>query len=220
MSDKPSDESIAEPASAMARGGPGPGEPTPGLASPMETGGVARGRAGITGEKVGRLRSLIDVLEGELPLPYRVEAFRLLARRVLGDIAPPDVQPDELAPSRPAAAIEGEQSQPPGALEGARLDVGPYAAILARPGRTTLKGLVALEIALSQLGITWMTPAEIERLLSERCGVRSIYRTNLSSGLGEARGLVDRRRRGRGFEYRIAAQGRETLRRELALGGE
>lgn len=163
---------------------------------------------------VSRVRTLIDILDAEIPPPYRVELFRLLAPGLVPTAQAPPGQP---SPPLPPPRAVGPAAEP--RLERTRLDLAPYAAILAQPGKNLLKAMVALEVARDQLGIDWMTPAEVERLLAERAGVRSVYRTNLSNALSKAPGMADRRRRGRGYEYRITALGRETLHREAALLG-
>jgi hypothetical protein len=116
---------------------------------------------------------------------------------------------------RDASRLERESVVKPG-----RLDLSLFASILGGSGRMLQKSLVALEVSRSQLGIDWLTPAEIERFLIERGRVRTAYRTNISNALSGARHLVDRRRRGRGYEYRITAPGRELLEREVRLGAD
>lgn len=166
---------------------------------------------------VSRARTLIDIIDAEIPPPYRVELFRILVPGLVTDRRRPTV-----AEGRPtvARADDGAPAvRPEPRLERTRLDLATYAAVLAQPGKNLLKALVALEVARDQLGIDWMTPAEVERLLADRAGVRSVYRTNLSNALSKAPGMADRRRRGRGYEYRITSLGRETLHREAALLG-
>lgn len=184
----------------------------------------ARGRgSGGTGEAptlplppraVSRLQSLIDILDAEIPSDYRVELFRLVAPSLL----PASRLEAPRGEGAPTPAGSEEEDSP--TLARKRLDLAPYAPVLNQPGKNTLKALAALEAGRDQLGIDWMTPAEVERMLVERAGVRSVYRTNLSNALGKAAGLADRRRRGRGYEYRITPTGRESLHRELALAGE
>lgn len=164
---------------------------------------------------VSRVRTLIDILDAEIPPPYRVELFRLLAPGVLPSAGGEPTQPT--GTSRGGRTMQRPGSEP--RLERTRLDLAPYAAVLHQPGKNLLKALVALEVARDQLGIEWMTPAEVERMLADRAGVRSVYRTNLSNALSKAPGMADRRRRGRGYEYRVTALGRETLHREAALLG-
>lgn len=166
---------------------------------------------------VSRVQTLIDILDTEIASPYRVELFRLLAPGLMPDTPAPATTsaPGGTPPVAPAPRRTGER------LERTRLDFATYAPILAQPGRNLLKALVALEVARDQLEIEWVSPAEVERLLADRAGVRSVYRTNLSNALSQAPGMADRRRRdrGRGYEYRISALGRETLHREAALLG-
>lgn len=189
-----------------------------------ESGALAVTGSRVTPEVISRLSSLIQILETELPADYRVETYRLLAPSLVRTPASPDdrdtgstgaADPAEPSGSAVPAGIRGTPD-----IESGRLDLAAYTGVLSTTGKTLLKSLAALEIAGMQLGVNWLTPAEIERLLVDRAGARSIYRTNVSTALSQARGLADRRRRGRGYEYRLTAQGRETLHRELALAGE
>jgi hypothetical protein len=147
--------------------------------------------------------SLIDLVERRVPEAYRVEIVRVLLPRAVGISA---IEPSPAAPTR---AESGSS----------RLQLARYVTVLATSGKTLLKALVALEATSEQLGIEWMTPSEIERFLAERGRVRSVYRTNVSNSLRAARDLVDRRRRGRGYEYRITDRGRAALERDLAIAG-
>ncbi len=149
--------------------------------------------------------SLIAVVESRVPEPYRLEIVRALLPQAIGR-GTGDVTPSTV--TRPRAASTGS-----------RLQLAPYASVLSTPGKMLLKALVALEATSLQLGIEWMTPSEIERFLAERARVPSVYRTNLSNALRAARDLVDRRRRGRAYEYRITRRGRAALERDLAIGG-
>ncbi len=155
---------------------------------------------------------LIRAIEAEIPAKYRVEVFRALTTPIT---SPPDL-PRAHEPPRPEAA----PLVPASAAIRSRLNLSSYAGVLAAPGRTLLKALVGLNATASQLGVDWMTPSEIERFLVDRARVPHVYRTNISNALRGARQLVDRRRRGRGYEYRITLTGREALEREQkVLGG-
>ena len=172
----------------------------------------------------GAVASLVAYLEDRVPPRYRVELFRALLPRVLARMPTGWPGPggrgtfDPLP--HPALA---RRTPPPESADVAslrqQLDLSPYASVLAAPGRTLLKAMVALDAAARQLDVSWMTPSEIERLLSERARVRSIYRTNISNALRSALDWVDRRRRGRAYEYRLTASGRARLRRQLDLAG-
>lgn len=198
-----------------ATGGPGDGR-----FSQDDGGAAPREGRGLTPGSISRLRSLIQILESEIPESYRVEMFRLLAPEVLpeSEVAPAPSPTAEQSPTIPPVTATATPADP--RLGTAQLDLGPYTSVLASPGKTLLKSLTALDVAFTQLGIQWMTPGEVERFLVERVGSRSIYRTNVSNALSKARGMVDRRRRGRGYEYRLTAFGRDTLHRELRLIGE
>lgn len=147
--------------------------------------------------------SLIAMVERRVPEAYRVEIVRALLPGAVGS---------PTSTTAAAAAPRAESGT-------SRLRLGRYAPVLATSGKTLLKALVALEATSSQLGIGWMTPSEIERFLAERGRVRSVYRTNVSNSLRAARDLADRRRRGRGYEYRITDRGRAALERDLAIAG-
>lgn len=192
--------------------------PTPDRESGSGTGSTAP----VTPELLSRFASLIEILESELPPGYRGETYRILAPRLLRDAARESKARERPVPERAPDYVSGRQAggaEEGAGIETAELNLAPYAGLLSGPGNTRLKALAALDVAASQLGVFWMKPAEVERLLIERAGARSIYRTNLSTALSKARGLVDRRRRGRGYEYRITDLGRDTLHRELALLG-
>jgi hypothetical protein len=169
------------------------------------------------------LAELASLVESSVPSGYRQEAFRALARwQLRGDLQP--LSPRGLGQDHPDSppATHGGQNAGVGRLERpalGRLALGAYSGILAAPGRMLMKSLVALEVSRTQLGIEWLAPAEIERFLVERARVRSAYRTNISNALSGARQLVDRRRRGRGYEYRLTAGGRQVLDRELRIDG-
>lgn len=178
----------------------------------------AGGQPPVSPRVVSRARTLIDIIDAEIPPPYRVELFRILAPELVTERRRPAVAQERSAVARAAEGAPAARRPEP-RLERTRLDLATYAAVLAQPGKNLLKALVALEVARDQLGFDWMTPAEVERLLADRAGVRSVYRTNLSNALSKAPGMADRRRRGRGYEYRITSLGRETLHREAALLG-
>ena len=212
------------------RGAQGAPQPTrsPDATSPSGTSARRAPAAGLSGrpeasatdeqtarhlqELVARLRSVAESVSAGIPPQYRLEAFRLLGASLLaraGDAHPagPSTEPPDLRQATARAAAEGH------------LDLAAYAPIFALPGRTLLKALATLEVGRRQLGVEWMTPAEIERFLTERARVRSVYRTNISNALRAARHLADRRRRGRGYEYSLTPRGQELLERERALLG-
>ena len=154
-------------------------------------------------EEVDRALSLIAIVEHRVPEAYRIEIVRALLPRAIGKSA-----------SEPGTAVPRRAGS-----DSSRLRLARYASVLATPGKMLLKALVALEATSVQLGIEWMTPSEIERFLAERGRVRSVYRTNVSNALRAARELVDRRRRGRAYEYRITDRGRAAIERDLAIAG-
>lgn len=183
-----------------------------GPAASGQSGEPLSGRAGpeYGSDRLARLVGLIRAIEQQVPEPYRVEVLRILAAA------------EETAERR--ASPDGQRIEspltPPSAPSRSRLNLSSYAGVLGSPGRTLLKALVALDATASQLGVDWMTPSEIERFLVDRARVPHVYRTNISNALRGARQLVDRRRRGRGYEYRITLTGREALEREQkVLGG-
>ncbi len=154
-------------------------------------------------DEVDRVLSLIAIVESRVPAPYRLEIVRALLPHAVGTTASDSTQ------------MTSARTGP----TGSRIQLAPYASVLSTPGKMLLKALVALEATRLQLGIEWMTPSEIERFLAERARVRPVYRTNLSNALRAARDLVDRRRRGRAYEYRITSRGRAALERDLAIAG-
>jgi hypothetical protein len=98
-------------------------------------------------------------------------------------------------------------------------DLGAYAGLLARRGETLLKALAVLHLAEVHLGVRWMTPSEIARLLGEIDDAHTVYRSNLSNALRQEQILVSRRPRGRGYEYGLTLPGRDRVLRELRLSG-
>jgi hypothetical protein len=151
--------------------------------------------------RLDRARELIDQVEAGVPAPYRVAVFTELFR---DHGASPG--------GAGAAAVSGED-----AVAWAGVELGPYLTALEGPGRLLAKALTTLAVVRDQLDVEWMTPAEIERFLVERARARHVYRTNLSNVLRGARGLVDRRRRGRAYEYRLTDAGDARVRRDAAL---
>lgn len=183
-----------------------------GTPSPEDPGAVAAAAESlISPEQVSRVRSLIEILQAEVPPAFRQEVFRqLLPAALLGSAAvSAAARPTPPPPAESGALVIGAS----------HLDLSRYAVLLAGPGRTLVKALAALDAAQEQLGIDWMSPSEIERFLTERARVRSVYRTNISNALRGARQMVDRRRRGRGYEYRITLPGKEALEREVTILG-
>lgn len=163
---------------------------------------------------IDELARLAAAVDAGIPDRYRREAFRALARHVLvgGDVTQgltgSEIAGETHSPTGPGAA---RSAAPPDV----RAWLGEHARLLSSPGRVLLKALIALQAVAAPGGIEWLTPAEIERLLRMHAGTAAPYRTNLSNALRASRGLVERRRRHRGFEYRITALGQETLEREL-----
>ena len=155
-------------------------------------------------QEIRRALDLIQAIESRVPSEYRLTLFTALLE--VADVA--------AEPSRQETA--GEQQS---ATQGIGVDLGAYARALSGPGRLLAKALITLEIVATQMSIDWMTPAEIERFLVERARATHVYRTNVSNALRRARGLVDRRRRGRAYEYRLTEAGRAVVERELAILG-
>ena len=173
---------------------------TPSEAEPTE---IQRRATSVLSDEVDRALSLIAIVESRVPETYRVEIVRALLPHAVG------------APATEISASSRQRAE----SGASRLQLARYAPVLATSGKMLLKSLVALEATSAQLGIEWMTPSEIERFLAERGRVRSVYRTNVSNALRAARDLVDRRRRGRAYEYRITDRGRAALERDLAIAG-
>jgi len=156
--------------------------------------------------EIQRALELIQAIESQVPAEYRVTLFTALFEEDLGEGAAARQRQDSAAEAQSAADWVG-------------IDLGAYAKALAGPGRLLAKALITLEIVDTQMNIDWMTPAEIERFLVERARATHVYRTNVSNALRRARGLVDRRRRGRAYEYRITEAGRAVVEREIAILG-
>ena len=156
------------------------------------------------------------MLEAGVARPYRLELFRAWLPRTTEDGGGGAGRGGDLERGRAADPIVPRAAA---RTDRRRLDLADYAPLLVLTGRPLLKALAALDVAREQLDLEWMTPAEVEYLLTERGHVRSVYRTNVSTALRAAGDLVERRRRGRGFEYRIRDAGRDALRRELRLRG-
>ena len=156
-----------------------------------------------TATELERLNAFIELIEDRVPAGYRRLVFRAVAPRIL---------------TEPEAGLQRRTpiTVPRRSLE---LDAALYNPILSSSGKTLLKSLVALHAAQRQLGLAWMTPAEIERFLVERARVRRIYRTNISNALRDARELVNRRRRKRAYEYALTERGELRVLRELRLLG-
>ena len=161
------------------------------------------------GDDIARALELINEIESRVPAAYRVSLFTALLTDGLGG----------------AADAMGRHQRQDGLLDATRaadwvgIDLGAYAKALSGPGRLLSKALITLEIVVTQMSIEWMTPAEIERFLVERARATHVYRTNVSNALRRARGLVDRRRRGRAYEYRLTEAGRDVVEREIAILG-
>lgn len=170
-------------------------------------------REGAGTERIDAALELIKEIEARVPTEYRVPLFKALVRG--HGAAVPAV--------RPSGGLDGDRAalpaEPPAAADWVGIDLAPYAKSLAGPGRLLVKALITLEIVATQMSVDWMTPAEIERFLVERARASHVYRTNVSNALRRARGLVDRRRRGRAYEYRITEAGRVVVEREIAIFG-
>ena len=160
-------------------------------------------------QEISRALELINEIESRVPAQYRVTLFTALLTDGLGGAGD---------------GVRGRQRQdglvgPPRTADWVGIDLGAYAKALSGPGRLLSKALITLEIVVTQMTIEWMTPAEIERFLVERARATHVYRTNVSNALRRARGLVDRRRRGRAYEYRLTEAGRDVVEREIAILG-
>lgn len=159
----------------------------------------------------------IAAVEEQVPPAYRLtvlESVLALRRGQATSEAAGGPDSREARPSRPAVAPARGASQ-----DDMVIDLERYAHALAGPGRLLAKALITLEIVATQMGVDWMTPSEIERFLVDRARATHVYRTNVSNALRGARGLVDRRRRGRAYEYRITEAGRVVVDREVAILG-
>lgn len=158
--------------------------------------------------EIQRALDLIQAIDARVPAEYRVTLFTALMGADLRGVA------GTVGRQRMDAAAET-----PLTADLVGIDLGAYAKALEGPGRLLAKALITLDIVVTQMNIDWMTPAEIERFLVERARATHVYRTNLSNALRRARGLVDRRRRGRAYEYRITDAGRAVVEREIAILG-
>lgn len=158
--------------------------------------------------EIQRALELIRAIESQVPAEYRVTLFTAMMGTALHDVAGSGGRQwtDAAVETQSVADLVG-------------IDLGAYAKALAGPGRLLAKALITLEIVVTQMDIGWMTPAEIERFLVERARATHVYRTNVSNALRRAPGLVDRRRRGRAYEYRITDSGRAVVEREIAILG-
>ncbi len=159
------------------------------------------------GREIERALELINEIESRVPAEYRVTLFEVLLADLRGETG---------VRGRPR---QEPSTDPQSATAWVGIDLETYAKALSGPGRLLAKALITLEIVDSQMHIDWMTPAEIERFLVERARATHVYRTNVSNALRRARGLVDRRRRGRAYEYRLTEAGRSVVEREIAILG-
>lgn len=162
-------------------------------------------------QEIQRALELIGEIESRVPTEYRVPLFTALLADLRGGLGAGNEpggrqRQDGLAEAQHAAKWVG-------------IDLGAYAKALSGPGRLLSKALITLDIVFTQMNIDWMTPAEIERFLVERARATHVYRTNVSNALRRARGLVDRRRRGRAYEYRLTEAGHAAVEREIAILG-
>lgn len=171
-------------------------------------------------EELGALRAVVSFLETELPPRYRRPAFLRMLERVL-----------RVHGGRPVAAVAAEPP-PPGSPEGRarhadpeigteppvephQADLERYRELLESRGKILHKALATLEVGASQLATPWMTPAEIEGFLREVAGISTAYRSNISGALSGAGVVTQRRRMGRGYEYRLSRQGAAVLERAV-----
>ncbi len=199
--DRDHPELTPPPDSAPSRAPRDGGTPLPVPSGPNTPAAPGEARTGSLRERLGQARNLIEHVEAAVPAPYRVAVFTELFR-------------GEPAPTLRAGASFPADEAP---VAWAGVDLGPYVSALEGPGRLLAKALTTLAVVRDQLEVEWMTPAEIERFLVERARAPHVYRTNLSNALRGARGLVDRRRRGRAYEYRLTEAGDAQVRREAAL---
>jgi hypothetical protein len=162
-----------------------------------------------------RLRALFAYLEARVPAAYRSEVLSYLLPRALPT---PSDRPQDAPPPLPASSAVN-QGRSRAAARSGNPEMEPYAELLSRRGETLLKALVALHLAGTVLGIRWMTPTELARLLGEIDDKHRVYRSNLSNALRKEQDLVSRRRRGRGYEYELTARGHARVARELRLLG-
>jgi len=178
-------------------------------------------------DAIDRIRALESLVDRAVAPEYRRALFERMLPLILGATTEPASGAGPLpgptgrrvTTRTSGSALTTASERRPEGIVRSRLNLSRYAVVLASSGRTLLKALVALDAGAEQLAIDWMSPAEIERFLVDRARVRSAYRTNISNALSGARPLADRRRRGRGYEYRLTLQGKEALERELAILG-
>ena len=168
-----------------------------------------------------RLLELLDYLEEKIPVHYRAELLSYLLPRAIGHASESSGGPPRT--ERADDAVESESlasvGRPPDEDAGRSFGTESYQALFSRRGETLLKALAAIRFAESRLGVRWMTPGEIVRLLSEIDDSHKLYRSNVSNALRKEPVLVSRRGRGRGFEYGLTRPGRARVDRELALLG-
>ena len=170
-----------------------------------------------------RLLDLLDYLEEKIPAAYRVELLSYLLPRAIPDEAVA-AAPGRVAAVPGAIAEEDARAERPAAgrhrtEEEGVVGLESYLALFARRGDTLLKALASLRFAEAHLGVRWLTPTEIVRLLGELDDAHKVYRSNVSNALRKEESMVARRPRGRGYEYGLTKQGRARVMRELSLLG-
>lgn len=155
------------------------------------------------------INRLISYVEAEVPDPYRTVVLSHLLR-----LRSQDAATAEPTKQREGAATPGAVGQYTDRLS---VDVSIYGSLLGRRGEPLVKSLAALHASETQLGVRWMTPAEVTFFLREIAGIPSAYRSNISNALRQEQALVTRRPRGRGYEYGLTRRGHSYLERRLRL---
>lgn len=176
-----------------------------------------RMHAFLAADEEDRLLDLLDYLEDKIPAAYRAEVLSFFLPRAITDERVL-TQPGEPSVDRdghfkgPAAGSHGDKEKEEGISS-----LEAYHTLFARRGDTLLKALASLRFAETQLGIRWLTPTEIVRLLGDLDDDHHVYRSNVSNVLRKEESLVARRPRGRGYEYGLTRPGRARVMRELSL---
>ena len=163
-----------------------------------------------------RLLELLDYLEERIPAAYRVELLSYLLPRAIPDEGVAAVRGVMSEEDARVASPVTDRHEPE---EKGVVGLETYLALFARRGDTLLKALASLRFAEAQLGVKWLTPTEIVRLLGEIDDAHKVYRSNVSNVLRKEENMVARRPRGRGYEYGLTKPGRARVMRELSLLG-
>ena len=172
----------------------------------------------LAADEEDRLLDLLDYLEDKIPAAYRAAVLSFLLpraitdARVLTEPGAPSVVDRDGHLKGPAAGSHGDKEKEEGISS-----LEAYHTLVARRGDTLLKALASLRFAETQLGIRWLTPTEIVRLLGDLDDDHHVYRSNVSNVLRKEESLVARRPRGRGYEYGLTRPGRARVMRELSL---